>query len=123
MNIMRIHITRDVVCSADDQGPYPTELLMEVRPETPLREVLGEVIERSFLQYSSSHMCFVARADRDLALLVPADRVILDVENLAGRSAQDLVDGRIHLSHHLTRDQDRMYGEHRRRRLWGKPYP
>lgn len=120
---MHILITRDIVCSADDQGPYPTELLIDVQPETSLREVLDEIIGRSFLQYSSSHMCFAARADRDLALLVPADRVILEVESLGGKSAQTLAGGRLHLSHQLTRDQDRMYGEYRRKRLWGKAYP
>lgn len=59
---MCIEITRQACCSQDDQMG-PLEMTFDVQPNNSLRSLVAQVIERGFLQYSSTHTTMIGTAD------------------------------------------------------------
>jgi hypothetical protein len=55
---MRIEISREACCAQDDQiGPL--DLMLEIDPDCSLRDLVRRVVEKGFLQYSSTHTTMI----------------------------------------------------------------
>lgn len=58
---MRIEITRQACCAQDDQiGPL--EMMFDVDESNTLFDLVEQVVERRFLQYSSTHTTMIGAA-------------------------------------------------------------
>jgi hypothetical protein len=55
---MRIDITREAVCAADDQCG-PLEMVAEIEPSGSIQDLVGVIESSRFLQFSSSHTSIV----------------------------------------------------------------
>ena len=88
-------------------------------PTATIREVLLAAIDLEFLQTSSSNRFMVVSGERDLALVVPQERELIPIEKLDDQLARHTLGLRVHFSFNLSRAQEAMYGEYRRRNVMG----
>lgn len=61
--VKEIRVTRDSVCAADDQT-MPLELTLLISSKETFGNVMQQIVESAFLQFSSTYICangFVAR--------------------------------------------------------------
>lgn len=54
---MKITVTREVVCAADDQAGPPTSISVNVHDSMTAEEFVADLARLNFLQFSSSHSC------------------------------------------------------------------
>ena len=115
---MHIQISRTFVCGADD-CTGDAERQIEIHDESTVRELLAVLLALGFLQTSSTNPCLVAKGDRDLALVVPGDNEVIELLPLSSSLLPYLSESKVHFSFDLTREQERLYGEYRRKKLFG----
>jgi len=69
---MKVNVTRDACCGADDQANR-LDAVYEVDESSTLEALLQKICASDFLQYSSSHnRLSVEVADRQIAQVTPA---------------------------------------------------
>jgi hypothetical protein len=115
--MVHIKLRRDHVCAADDYT-CSGERVIFVDAKASVQEFLTEVLKAKFLQTSSSHQCLVAKADAEIALVVPDDGAVIPIVDLTAPISIYTINKQVSFSFSLSREQQSAYANYRRRQ-WG----
>lgn len=115
---MQLILQRDFVCAADDQT-NDSMLALDVPDCITLQEFLTQVLGIGYLQYSSSHRCLVVKSGEAMALVVPEEKEAIYISDRNSLLTDNLAGSEVDFSFSLSREEERLYGEYRRKKLFG----